>query len=48
MKFANIVYKDELVNHKKVEYINYIQENIPFKEIDNELIKKREKHGDKG
>ena len=37
MKFANIVYKDDLVNHKKVEYINYIQEDIPFKQIDNEL-----------
>ena len=37
MKFANIVFKDDLVNHKKVEYINYIQEDVAFKNINNEL-----------
>lgn len=27
LKLGNIVYKDELVNHTKVDYINYIQSN---------------------
>jgi hypothetical protein len=37
MKFGNIIYKEDLVNHKKVGYINYINENIPISELPNDL-----------
>jgi len=36
MKIANIIY-DELVNHEKVECINYIQGNFDYKNIKNDL-----------
>lgn len=37
IKLGNIIYQDDLVNHKMVEYINYIQQPISFREIDNNL-----------
>lgn len=37
MKIANIVYEKELVNHNKVEYINYINGAVKYKSLDNSL-----------
>jgi hypothetical protein len=36
-KIANIVYREELVNHKPLQYINYYIEDIQFRLIDNDL-----------
>lgn len=33
MKIANIIYKDELVNHKRVDYINYMEKPISIDQI---------------
>lgn len=37
MKIANIVYENELVNHIKVDYINYINERIEYDLLDKNL-----------
>ena len=38
MKLGNIIHATDLVNHEKVEYINYIQDNIlSFSELNFEL-----------
>lgn len=38
MKLGNIIYSDDLVNHEKVEYINYAQgNNKPFSDLNLEL-----------
>jgi hypothetical protein len=37
MKIANIIYEKELVNHTKVEYVNYINEKIEYEKIGNNL-----------
>lgn len=36
-KLANIIYRDELINHTKVDYINYIQGDVSINDIDNDL-----------
>ena len=36
-KIANIVYENELINHTKVKYINYINDQISFDKIDTTL-----------
>lgn len=37
MKLGNIIYQDELVDHKKVEYINYIQSPVSFKSLNTNI-----------
>jgi len=37
MKIANIIYENELVNHTKVDYVNYIEKAVPYTEIDKTL-----------
>lgn len=37
MKIANIVYEKELVNHTKIEYINYINEPLEYEKLDKSL-----------
>jgi hypothetical protein len=37
MKIANIIYEDELVNHTKVDYVNYINSPTAYCNIDNDL-----------
>lgn len=37
MKIANIVYEKELVNHVKVDYINYINGAVKYDSIDSSL-----------
>ena len=37
MILGNVIYKDELVNHEKVEYINYIQKPINFRELNTDI-----------
>jgi len=37
MKIANIIYEKELVNHTKVEYINYYDEPIEYDKLDKTL-----------
>lgn len=37
MKIANIIYEKELVNHTKVDYVNYINEPINYKDLNNSL-----------
>ena len=37
MKIGNIVYREDLVNHEEVEYINYIPEAKTLDDIDNTL-----------
>lgn len=37
MKIGNVIYDSELVNHKKVDYINYIEEPRVYKELDPSL-----------
>lgn len=37
MKIANIIYSDDLVNHKRVDYVNYINEEKEYKDIDYTL-----------
>jgi len=37
MKIGNIIYEEDLVNHEKVEYINYVQEPINFSEVKTDL-----------
>ena len=37
MKIANIVYEDELVNHKKNDYVNYFNEPKKYNELDKSL-----------
>ena len=37
MKIANIIYENELVNHTKVDYVNYINKAVAYSEIDKTL-----------
>jgi len=37
MKIANIVYEKELVNHKKLDYVNYYNEAIEYDKLDKSL-----------
>lgn len=37
MKIANIIHEKELVNHTKVEYVNYINEPTAWKDVDQTL-----------
>jgi len=37
MKIANIVYEKELVNHTKVDYVNYYNEPIEYEKLDMSL-----------
>lgn len=37
MKIANIIYEKELVNHKKVDYVNYYNEATSYGELDKTL-----------
>lgn len=37
MKIANIIYENELVNHTKVDYVNYINKPIEYDQLDKEL-----------
>lgn len=37
MKIANIIYEDELVNHTKVGYVNYINTKKKYEDIDRTL-----------
>ena len=37
MKLANIIYEKELVNHKKVDYVNYINEEKSYDNLDKSL-----------
>jgi hypothetical protein len=37
MKIANIIYEKELVNHTKVDYINYYNEVIEYDKLDKSL-----------
>jgi hypothetical protein len=37
MKLANIIYEAELVNHTKVEYVNYINEATEYDKLDKTL-----------
>ena len=37
MKVANIIYEKELVNHERVEYVNYINESIEYDKLDKTL-----------
>jgi hypothetical protein len=37
MKIANIIYEKDLVNHTKVDYINYYNEQIEYNSIDKTL-----------
>ena len=37
MKIANIVYEGELVNHKKVEYVNYYDKATKYGDLDTSL-----------
>jgi len=37
MKLANIIYEKELVNHIKVDYINYYKESIEYDKLDKRL-----------
>jgi len=37
MKLGNVIYKDQLVDHTKVDYINYVQEPITFRELNTDI-----------
>jgi hypothetical protein len=37
MKIANVIYEKELVNHTKVEYINYINEPTEYEKLDKTM-----------
>lgn len=37
MKYCNIIFETELVNHKELEYINYYNSIIKYSEIENNL-----------
>ena len=37
MKIANIVYEKELINHTKLEYVNYINKQIEYDKLDKSL-----------
>lgn len=37
MKIANVVYQKELVNHTKVEYVNYFDTSIEYDKLDKTL-----------
>ena len=37
MKIANIIHEDDLVNHTKVDYINYFNEPKAYDELDKSL-----------
>lgn len=37
MKIANVIYEKELVNHTKVDYVNYINEPIEYDKLDKSL-----------
>jgi len=38
MKISNIVYEEKLVNHTKLDYINYINEPIKYSELNTSLV----------
>ena len=38
LKLGNIIYKDELVNHTKVDYINYHMEDTPMNYDDFNIL----------
>lgn len=38
MKIANIIYEEKLVNHTKLDYIDYINEPIKYSELDTSLV----------
>jgi hypothetical protein len=37
MKIANIIYEKELVNHTKVDYVNYYNQQVKYSELDKSL-----------
>lgn len=37
MKLGNVIYQNDLVDHQMVDYINYIREPIPFKELNTNI-----------
>lgn len=37
MKIANVIYEKELVNHTRVDYVNYINEPIEYDNLDKSL-----------
>ena len=37
MKIANIVYEKNLVNHTKVDYINYVNGEVKYNNLDTSL-----------
>lgn len=37
MKIGNIIYKGNLVDHEKVDYINYIQESVNFEDLNTDI-----------
>jgi len=37
MKIANIIYEKELVNHTKVDYVNYYNQPVKYSELDKSL-----------
>jgi hypothetical protein len=37
MKIANIIYEDELVNHKEQEFINYYKSGLTYEQVDTSL-----------
>lgn len=37
MKIANIIYENELVNHTKVDYVNYYNEPVEYEKLDKSL-----------
>lgn len=37
MKIANIIYDKELVNHTKVEYVNYYNQQVKYDDLDKSL-----------
>ena len=37
MKLGNVIYRDQLVDHTKVDYINYVQEPINFRELNTDI-----------
>jgi len=37
MKIANIIYEKELINHTKVDHINYFNESIEYEKLDKTL-----------
>jgi len=37
MKLGNVIYQNDLVDHQKVEYINYVQRPITFQELNTNI-----------